>query len=54
MSKSSWELGVPIVFSVPNKIKCLSGEDIKLSREAVGALATAVALVPVPLEVSQI
>ena len=36
---------VPIVVSVPKKIKCRSGVDTKVNSDAVGALATMVALV---------
>ena len=45
---------MPIVVSVPNISKCLVSVETKLNLEAVGALDNAVALEPVPPEVSHI
>ena len=43
-----------MVVSVPNISKCLVSVDTKLNLDAVGAFDKAVALLPVPDEVSQI
>ena len=45
---------LPIVVSVPNTNKCLVSVETKLNLDAVGALDKAVALDPVPPDVSQI
>ena len=44
---------VPIVVSVPKQTKCRSGVDTKVSIDAVGQLATIVALVDVALVASE-
>ena len=43
-SRGSCDPPVPIVFSVPNNIKCLSGVETKENLLAVGAPVTALAL----------
>ena len=52
-NKSSCDVELPIVVSVPNKNTCLSGIDTKLNLELDGVFEITVALVAVPLEVSQ-
>ena len=42
---------MPTVFSVPNKIKCLSGVDTKENLLAVGAFVTRLALPAKPSDV---
>ena len=50
-SKGSCDPPKPIVFSVPNNIKCLSGVDTKENLLAVGAFVIALALPANPSEV---
>ena len=45
---------LPIVVSVPNINRCLVSVETRLNLDAVGALDKAVALAPVPPDVSQI